>query len=87
MKKKIIKLLSVAIIAITLTSCRGCVSSYAEQREGVKKVCPTCNLVTSENTYYAVDTAKHPNIIYKVRFCAGGLYYKASDVDELIRVN
>lgn len=75
------------LLALLLPSCRSCNASYEERRKGVQNVCPTCNFVMSESTYYAVDTAKQPNIIYRVQFKGGGLYYKASDVDHLIRVN
>lgn len=58
-----------------------------ERAAGVRKVCPHCTFVTSENRYYAVDTSKQPNIIYIVDFKNGGWFYTASDVDHLIRVN
>jgi hypothetical protein len=63
------------------------VADYSERLKGVQKVCPTCNFVMSEHRYYAVDTSKQPNIIYQVYFKDGGVWYKASDVDHLIRIN
>lgn len=81
------QLIFMCLLALLLPSCKSCQASYEERRKGVQVVCPTCNFVTSENTYYAVDTAKQPNIIYRVDFKAGGWYYKASDVNQLIRVN
>lgn len=75
------------ISLLALVGCRGCFADYGQRKAGVLKVCPTCTFVRSENTYYAVDTAKRPNIIYRVIFRNGGAYYKAGDVDELIRVN
>lgn len=81
------QLLTVLTVIIILSSCRGCYADYAERKKGVQQVCPTCNYVRSENMDFAVDTAKQPNIIYRVVFRQGGVYYKASDVDHLIRVN
>jgi hypothetical protein len=81
------KLLILLVLPILFSSCKGCYADYSERLQGVKKVCPTCTFVLSERYYYAVDTAKQPNIIYKVHFKKGGFYYKASDVDHLIRVN
>ena len=75
------------LIAVVFASCKGCESSHLERKEGVLRVCPKCTFVESQNEYYATDTSKQPNIIYKVRFKAGGIWYKASDVDDLIRVN
>jgi hypothetical protein len=63
------------------------VADYSERLKGVQKVCPTCNFVMSERSYYAVDTSKQPNIIYQVYFKSGGIWYKASDVDHLVRIN
>ena len=77
----------VSFILLALTSCRGCFADYQEKKAGVLRVCPTCTFVRSEQNEYAVDTAKQPNIIYRVVFKNGGLYYKASDVDHLIRIN
>jgi hypothetical protein len=34
----------------------------------------------------AVDTTTQPNIIYKVIFRSGGIYYTASEVDHLIKI-
>ena len=72
---------------LLLTSCRGCVTTFSERKASVQKICPTCTFVMSEGQYFAVDTLTKPNVIYKVRFKEGGLYYKASDVDNLVRVN
>jgi hypothetical protein len=81
------KLLFLLVLPILFSSCKGCYADYNERLQGVKKVCPNCTFVLSENYYYAVDTAKQPNVIYKVHFKDGGIHYKASDVDHLIRVN
>ena len=80
------KHLTIACILL-LSSCSSMVADYSERLKGVQKVCPTCNFVMSEHSYYAVDTAKQPNIIYQVYFKSGGIWYKASDVDHLVRVN
>ena len=79
------KLLTACILL--LASCSSMVADYSERLKGVKKVCPYCDFVTSENRYYAVDTSKQPNVIYMVYFKTGGFFYKASDVDHLIRIN
>ncbi|MEY4332819.1 MAG: hypothetical protein RLZZ196_1557 [Bacteroidota bacterium] len=76
-----------ALLLLSITSCRRTVADYEERAAGVRKVCPHCTFVTSENRYYAVDTSKQPNIIYIVSFKSGGFFYTASDVDHLIRVN
>ncbi len=76
-----------ALLLLSIGSCRNTVANYAERAAGVHKVCPTCNFVMSERDYYAVDTSKQPNIIYKVHFKNGGYWFKASDVDELVRIN
>jgi hypothetical protein len=76
-----------ALLLLSIGSCRNTVANYAERAAGVHKVCPTCNFVMSERDYYAVDTSQQPNIIYKVHFKNGGYWFKASDVDELVRIN
>lgn len=81
------KLLILILLPILFSSCKGCYADYNERLQGVKKVCPTCTFVRSEGAYYAVDTSQQPNVIYKVHFKEGGFYYKASDVDNLVRVN
>ena len=68
-------------------SCRNMSTDYVERKAGVDKVCSKCSFVVSEGSYYAVDTLKQPNVIYKVVFKPGGWYFKASDVDHLIRIN
>jgi len=74
MKKSI-----VVIIALTVTSC----ARYEKKLEGVKKVCPTCTFVDSENRYYACDTSKQPNIVYRVWF----MPFQPAVVKELTRIN
>ncbi len=83
------KLLFIITVAIMLSSCRGCVTSYAEQKASVLKICPTCTFVknTNDGYYYATDTSKQPNILYKVVFKTGGFWYKASDIDHIERIN
>jgi hypothetical protein len=34
----------------------------------------------------AIDTSVQPNLIYKVYFKGGGIYYTASDVDQMIKI-
>jgi hypothetical protein len=82
------KTLTTILLLITLVGCKRMVADYEERRDSVKKICPTCTaLVLSENRYYTADTSKQPNVIYQVYFKAGGWYYKASDVDHLVRIN
>ena len=81
------KIILYTLLLITSISCKRMHADYEERAAGVHKICPHCTFVLSENTYYAVDTSKQPNVIYKVAFRPGGYYYKASDVDQLIRVN
>ena len=76
-----------ALLLLSIGSCRSTVSSYEERAAGVRKVCPHCTYVMSERAYFAVDTRQQPNIIYKVHFKIGGVWFKASDVDELVRIN
>ena len=83
----VIGIIFLLLIIVSFSSCKQMVADYAERKEGVNKVCATCTFVMSENSYYAVDTSKQPNIIYKVIFRSGGYFYKASDVDHLIRIN
>lgn len=80
------KIIAVALLLSTI-SCRSTVADYNERAMGVRKVCPHCTFVMSERDYYAVDTSRQPNIIYKVDFKNGGYWFKASDVDHLIRIN
>lgn len=80
------KIIAVALLLSTI-SCRSTVADYNERAMGVRKVCPHCTFVMSERDYYAVDTSQQPNIIYKVEFKHGGYWFKASDVDHLIRIN
>ena len=77
----------IVLASLMMVSCRGCFTSYPERKASVLKVCPTCTFVTSEGQYVAVDTAKRPNIVYRVYFKDGGMYYNASDVDHLVRIN
>lgn len=81
------KLIIVALLALSISSCRSMQADYNERAMGVRKVCPHCTFVMSEHTYYAVDTSKQPNVIYQVSFKIGGWFFKASDVDHLIRIN
>jgi hypothetical protein len=84
--KEIKTTLALCVLVLS-SSCSSMSADYIERLKGVQKVCPTCNFVTSENRFYAVDTSKRPNIIYMVHFKFGGLLYKASDVDHLVRIN
>ena len=82
MKKLILGL----ILLTSLSACQRFSSDYQTRLEGIHKVCPTCTYVRSEGYDYAQDTAKRPNIIYKVYWC-GGFYYSVSTVDHLVRIN
>jgi len=79
--------LIIGALFLSISSCKNMQADYNERAVGVHKTCPHCNFVTSEGRFYAVDTSKQPNIIYNVIFKAGGWWYKASDVDHLIRIN
>lgn len=84
------KIIFIGLIFLGLTSCKRMLADHSERTKGVKKVCPNCTFImnTYNGThYYAVDTSVNPNIIYQVIFKSGGVYYTASDVDHLIRVN
>ena len=81
------KIIAVALLALSISSCRSMQADYNERAMGVRKVCPHCTFVISEKRYYAVDTSKQPNIIYQVSFKIGGYWFKASDVEDLIRIN
>lgn len=81
------KLLLSLSLLVLLTGCRGCYADFNERRASVQKTCPGCTFVLSEGFYVAVDTNKQPNIVYHVYFKEGGVYYKASDIDHLVRVN
>ena len=85
MKKLILITLCLGLI-LNLSSCRSCTSDFEQRRKGVQKVCPTCIYTYSEHDHYAQDTSKQPNIVYKVTFCTGGLYYNAWNVDHLTKV-
>lgn len=80
------KLFGLLAITLMLTSCRSCQSNYEQRRSGVQKVCPGCIYTVSESMHIAQDTTKQPNVIYRVTFCSGGLYYNAWDVDHLTRI-
>ena len=80
------KLLLTLTIIISLTGCKSCVSNYEQRKAGVQKVCPKCIYTVSENMHIAQDTSKNPNIVYRVNFCSGGLYYNAWDVDHLTKI-
>jgi len=75
-----------ATLAMSLTGCKSCSSTYASRKAGVQKVCPKCIYINSENMHIAVDTSTQPNIVYEVYFKGGGIYYTASDVDQLIKI-
>ena len=79
------KLLFIGLVLFA--SCRNMNADYAERKAGVNQVCNKCTFVLSEGSYYAVDTCKQPNLIYRVVFKPGGVWFKASDVDHLIRIN
>lgn len=81
--KKLIILLSL----FAFVSCKRMAADYESRKVGVLKVCPNCTFVLSEGQYFAADTSKQPNIIYKIYFKSGGVFYTASDVDHLVRVN
>jgi hypothetical protein len=73
-------------LLIGLSSCKSCTSTYSSRKAGVQRVCPNCIYINSESMSIAVDTSVQPNIIYKVGFKSGGIYYTASDVDYLIKI-
>ena len=93
------KNLLLAIIAVfLLNSCKKMTADYESRKAGVLKVCPKCNFISNSAPYggskygnniqyFAVDTSVIPNIIYQVDFKSGGIFYTASDVDHLIRIN
>lgn len=80
------KILLLATLAVSLTGCKSCTSTYASRKAGVQKVCPKCIYINSEMMHIAVDTSVQPNLIYQVSFKGGGIYYTASDVDQLIKI-
>ena len=91
-------LILITAIAVTLASCKKMTADYESRKQGVLKVCPKCNFVSNFSPYtggkygnnieyFAVDTSMQPNIIYQVDFKSGGIFYTASDVDHLIRIN
>jgi len=73
-------------LLIGLSSCKSCTSTYSSRKYGVQRVCPKCIYINSEMMDIAVDTTTQPNIIYKVIFRSGGIYYTASEVDHLIKI-
>ena len=80
------KLTTILLITTTLMGCRGCFASYEQRRTGVQKVCSGCIYTVSENMHIAQDTSKNPNVIYRVSFKNGGMYFNAWDVDHLTRL-
>lgn len=76
-----------ALLLMSIASCKRMTATYESRLAGVKKVCPNCTFVTSEEAYYAQDTSKQPNIIYKVYFMDGIFYYDASTVNHMVRIN
>lgn len=80
------KLFLIITLLVSLTSCKSCTSTYASRKVGVQKVCPKCMFINSERMNIAVDTSQQPNLIYKVYFKVGGIYYTSSDVDELVKI-
>jgi len=80
------KILLLATLAMSLTGCKSCTSTYASRKAGVQKVCPKCIYINSEQMNVAIDTSVQPNLIYKVYFKGGGIYYTASDVDQMIKI-
>ena len=92
------KIAVVLIVLIAFSGCKRMTADYESRKAGVLKVCPKCNFIsnsspgpygdrTSNVQYFAVDTSVNPNIIYEVDFKCGGLFYTASDVNHLIRIN
>ena len=80
------KLFLIITILVSLTSCKSCTSTYASRKVGVQKVCPKCIYINSERMDIAVDTSRQPNIVYQVYFKSGGIYYTASDVEQLVKI-
>jgi len=84
------KILSIALLAVSFASCTERFNSdYQSRLAGVKKVCPTCIVNTANHNsteYYAIDTAKQPNLVYIVVFC-DGFIYSTSTVHHLIKIN
>jgi hypothetical protein len=73
-------------LLIGLSSCKSCTSTYSSRKAGVQRICPNCIYINSERMSIAVDTSVQPNIIYQVHFKLGGIYYIASDVEELVKI-
>jgi hypothetical protein len=80
------KLFLILTLLVSLTSCKSCTSTYASRKAGVQKVCPKCIYINSENMNIAIDTTQQPNLIYRVEFKSGGIYYTASDVEKLVKI-
>lgn len=80
------KLFLIVTLLVSLTSCKSCTSTYASRKAGVQKVCPKCIYINSERMNIAVDTSQQPNLVYEVYFKPGGIYYTASDVEELVKI-
>jgi predicted RNA-binding Zn-ribbon protein involved in translation (DUF1610 family) len=80
------KLFLIVTLLVSLTSCKSCTSTYASRKAGVQKVCPKCIYINSERMNIAIDTTQQPNIVYQVYFKSGGIYYTASDVEELVKI-
>lgn len=80
------KLFLILTLLVSLTSCKSCTSTYASRKAGVQKVCPKCIYINSERMNIAVDTSQQPNLVYEVYFKSGGIYYTASDVEELVKI-
>jgi len=80
------KLFLIITLLVSLTSCKSCTSTYASRKAGVQKVCPKCMYINSERMNIAVDTSQQPNLVYEVYFKSGGIYYTASDVEELVKI-
>ena len=81
------KILAIALLALSFSSCDSW-GDYESRLAGVKKVCPTClfkSINYNGTNYYAIDTAKQPNLVYIVVF--KNILYPTSTVDYFIKIN
>ena len=85
--KKIFNCIGFFGILLLSSGCRRMSTDFNERKASVLETCHTCTFVMSERRYYACDTGKQPNIIYQVYFKNGGWFFKASDIDHLVRIN
>ena len=79
------KIILILLCSLFVLSCKQ--GSYEDRKNSILKQCPSCVVFVNNYTYYAQDTSKNPNKVYRVFFKRSSVNYNAWDIDHLTSLN